>query len=318
MQSRMLVNTTLEVDGDLDNDSTQLEDTTIAITETGENLITTPDQEPRTSALEIVADYYLNPTNLPGLKSEKRKQLALMAIAFSGAPLYAIPASNYSTRFYGDNLGLRINFIIGTCTPALVVLYNATDIFLMLRAMGRPPEALKDVLKSPVRSKQDKLEDFGIILGSALSAMPLTVISLAYPIPGIPKAVVALLATAVQFDNTVLHFLPIKLALSHPIYRLPALPFEYFYKKFIKEIPDEKTQSESAKQSKKAEIYSLYKNSFMVNLGRVRKNIALNGLKFDLLKLKYKLDLPPDMLTAFSTPGESSLARLSAEATSQY
>ncbi len=268
----------------------------------------TPDQA---SAIEVLSDYYLNPDNLPALKSEKRKQLAMLAVALSGAPLYAIPADHYSTRVFGDNLGLRINYIIGTCTPALVVLYNSTDIFLMIRANSRIPAALNQVLKQPVSSQQNKLNDALIILGSALSAMPLTVISMAYPIPNLPLPVVILMAAAVQFDNTVLHFLPIQLALSNPLYRLPFLPFEFFYKRFIKTVPDDKTQQEMLKsREKKAVIFNQNKGAFLGTIGLVRKNISLHGFKFDFSTLQYQVVIPNEVLRVARNTHQSGLAKL--------
>jgi hypothetical protein len=262
------------------------------------------------SALEVVSEYYLNPDNLPALKSEKRKQIAMLAVALSGAPLYAIPADHYATRTFGDNLGLRINFIIGTCTPALVVLYNSTDIFLMIRANSRIPAALNQALKKTVSSHQNKIEDLLILTGSALSAMPLTVISMAYPIPSLPLPVVILMAAAVQFDNTVLHFLPIKLALSNSLYRLPFLPFELFYKRFFRPVPAEKTQHENKKQREKEVMYNENKGAFLKALGQVQKNIALNGFKFNFSKMQYQVVIPIEVLTVARDSNDYNLTKL--------
>jgi hypothetical protein len=97
--------------------------------------------------------------------------------------------------------------------------------------------------------------------------------------------------------------------LSNPLYRLPALPFEYFYQHFIKKVPDEKTQFENTKLRAKEVIYQKNKNLFLGAVGQVRKNIALNAFQFDFRTLQYKVNIPDEVRSAVM-PQENSLVRL--------
>jgi hypothetical protein len=165
------------------------------------------------------------------------QQVLLVFVCVSGASLYAMPANeyakNYGSPLAGDTLLARqINYIGGTCIPALVVLYNATDIFFAIRRNESIPEELKDLLNFPLSDTQKKLEDAGIFLGSAISAVPLMMVSFAYPLPLPINPIVSKISmgSIIEIDNTVLHFLPLKLAMMYPIYRLPILPVEWLIK----------------------------------------------------------------------------------------
>jgi hypothetical protein len=251
---------------------------------------------PITKPLATVTNYYLNPVNQPRLAPEAKKQLLLLLVALSGVGLYVTPADQYAQRKSGDNIGMRINYIIGTCTPALMVLYNATDFFLVMRASDSIPAPLADLLKSHLTATQQRFQDIAITIGSAISSIPLTIISLAYPIPGLPQVVSILQAVAVQLDNTVLHFLPIKLAFSNPLYRVPALPLEYIYHKYQNRHQNREQKLVAEQMKVTGMHYQSLKKRLIDTLTGVQKAVQLKGLSFSVRRMGYEVTLPNNIV----------------------
>jgi hypothetical protein len=191
----------------------------------------------KTSILKVF-DYYLSGKGLPSKKRELLQQIGLAFVCLSGATLYIFPAKTFAdehgNNYAGDSqLSKEINYILGTTLCALVVLYVATDAFFNIRHNETIPEELKQYLNS----LGSRLKDWGTVIGAGISSVPLALVSLAYPLP-IPLnsrllsiAIPALIALIIGVDNTVLHFLPLRLAMMLKVYRLPILPFEMATKK---------------------------------------------------------------------------------------
>lgn len=247
------------------------------------------------SALSKVAQYYLHYQHLPSMQSESAKQILLALVSISGAPLYAIPAYDFAKENFGDSDFYNISFIVGTCTPALVVLYNSTDFFLIMRGAQHVPKELLTILINPLTFKQRLGRDIAIFTGSLLSAIPLAVISLVYPIPGVPTGVTYTLATAALIDNTVLHFLPIQLAMQQERYRIPVLPLEYGSRFIMRCLESAEQKEKKALAEKKMEIYGDLKNRLIGSLMQSQKNISIGGMKFTPSKLAYTAVLPDDL-----------------------
>ncbi len=237
-------------------------------------------------ALEQVVDYYLKGNGHLSLKQELLQQMFLFVVAVSGAGLYAVPADAYAQS---EQVGLagRINYIISTCVPALVVLYNSTELFLGMRAMENIPVKLADYLENPFTPRQKIIENIVITLGSAISAFPLAAVSFLYPIPGLPEGVIILQSIVVEFDNTILHFLPIKLALQNRLYRLPILPFEFLVKKLINCYLNAEERQKNQLQKQIDKYYQFIKQRFMTHLDQVEGLLSNYGFKFQANCLNY-------------------------------
>jgi hypothetical protein len=230
------------------------------------------------TALNQVANFYLDPANLRSGRSEGIKQFLLAFVALTGAGLYIVPSKFFADKHYPDQLGLSVSYIIGTSTPALVVLYNSTEIFLTQRASLRPPRALAAFM-NPSDVRLHLRQDIFTLLGAAISAAPLATISLAYPVPGFSLALTILQTAVVEIDNTVLHFLPIQLAMGNPVYRLPFLPFEKAYSYYKKRnMTDEQLNQEAAEQLNQASVMQT-KFALFEGLNRVQRKIALDGVR---------------------------------------
>ena len=245
--------------------------------------VNTQEQE---NALSNVVEYYLSNKDHISGKKELIKQIGLFVIAISGAGLYATAADAYAES---EHVGLagRINYMVCTCAPALVVLYNSTELFFRMRAAEKTPKELAAYFIHHYTPVQRTLQDIAITLGAAISALPLAAVSFMYPIPGLPKAALYTQGLVVLFDNTILHFLPIKLALQNPWYRLPALPLEYIFERIKhcslsneqKNLLQLKVQQDS--------YYRVIKQRLINRLDNIQTSIVIHGFSFDAKRLRY-------------------------------
>ncbi len=198
------------------------------------------EEEVTNSAIKEIANYYLSGKRLASGRRELGQQILLLVVSLSGASLYAMPAyqfaGKYGSSLAGETLLARqINYMISICVPASAVLYNATDIFFSVRRNEQIPKKLQDYLVQD-KSKASRIaQDVSIVVGSAASAVPLMLVSLAYPLPIDSIALKIAQGIIIEVDNTILHFLPLKLAMQYPIYRFPVLPFEWAIKKYCME-----------------------------------------------------------------------------------
>jgi hypothetical protein len=236
--------------------------------------------------LTKVVAYYLKGEGHLNLRQEMLRQIFLSVVAVSGAGLYAVPADAYAKSVQSELAG-RINYIISTCVPALVVLYNSTELFLGMRAAENIPLSLKDYLISPCTPRQKIVENIIITLGSAISAFPLAAVSFIYPIPGLPKEIIILQSVIVEFDNTILHFLPIKLALQNALYRLPILPFEFIFKKIADCCLSAEQRQKNQLQKQIDQYYQVIKQRFISHLEQSKNLLAIYGFKFEGKCLNY-------------------------------
>ena len=215
---------------------------TISITddELGEeNGITSDNQKTQNAdALQTVLNYYLSGEDISAGYQELGRQVFLALVSLSGAGLYIFPALKFAkergehgNHYAGQTLIARqINYATCTSIPALAVLYNATDMFLTVRHSEQMPKKLKNYLVDSSSKCKRRVEDIVIVLGAAISAVPLVFVSLNYPIPLATEALKIIQPAVIEIDNTILHFLPLKLAMTMPLYRFPILPFEYAIK----------------------------------------------------------------------------------------
>lgn len=267
--------------------------------------------------LATVAQYYLNPQHLTSLRTEGITQIVLIGVCITGIGLYVTSADTYAIQNYGaGNTAMRANFIIGTSTPALVVLYNTTDLFKNRRAAVMAPKVLASILKKSLTLTQSMIQDSAVFIGSALSAIPLTATSLIYPIPG-PEWLVYLQAVFVQANNTMLHVLPIQLALREQIFRFPLLVVELPWN-FIQEYrKSENQKQEDTIQRKKEEIYDEIRGRLIGTLLNTQNNIVISGMVFEATEFGYKSVLPDNLtklVTDSTDPASYGFSKLEAVA----
>lgn len=172
--------------------------------------------------------YYLKQDHTVTRKHEFLKQFFLLVVCVSGAFLYWIPAGAYAKRV--DETDNTWRYQVGTCIPALAVLYVATDTFFKVHFGTQIPDELDDVLVNPQTRAQRYTENAAIFLVAAISALCLAAVIFTFPPSEKTKfGYLIALAVIILIDNTVLHFLPVKLILNKPVYRFPFLPFELAY-----------------------------------------------------------------------------------------
>lgn len=248
---------------------------------------------------ELVKYYLVNGEGHISGKQELVKQLGLMLVAVSGAGLYVIPSVNYAQREQ-DNVFWLWNYSVCTATAALVVLYNSTGLFLIMRKAEQIPEKLANYLLDPFTPRQRIRQNIAITLGAAISALPLAAVSFMYPIPGMSKIFIALQAVIVAVDNTLLHFLPIKLALQNPWYRLPTLPLEFIYDSVVncQLSPVERRANELYEQKNK--LYQAIKHYLINNLTRTQQLLSNYGFYFE--GISYRNNAGPQIKNLHEEP----------------
>lgn len=231
------------------------------------------------NALNTVIKYYLDGKGHTSLPKLIRDQVILLIVAITGAGLYATAADDYAQSI-GEKLAGRINYMVCTCLPALVVLYNSTELFLIMRRSEIIPAQLNQYLTNPSTHLQKNLEDIAITIGAAISALPLAAVSYMYPIPGLSKSLLLFQGIIVLIDNTILHLFPFKLAFSEPLYRLPSLPFECIVRQMMncrlkQEVKDKKKLQMQINQSIQA-----IKQRLINHLECGQKLLSIYGFKF--------------------------------------
>lgn len=180
--------------------------------------------------------YYLTEDHTTSARKELLMQLFLMAVCISGAYLYWGPSSDYAKRVGQQNIASL--YIGSVCFTALATLYVATDIFFKLHASTNIPPELEGKLKNPQTRAQRWAENGFITFVSALSAVVLASIFFRFPPPDWATWGVGVMAAVIFIDNTILHFLPVKLMLTQKIWRAPFLPFEMLAKFIYTKIRD--------------------------------------------------------------------------------
>lgn len=230
------------------------------------------------TALSEIVEYYLRGSHQLTGKKEFSKQLLLLFVALSGAGLYAVAADDYAKAQHGKGLDYRIPYIISTCVPALVILYNSTEAFLTIHASEQVPKILQNYLANPYTKAQKYLQNISLSLGAAISAIPLAAVSIMYPIPNMPKALLTLQTVIVQVDNTVLHFLPIKLAMQNRWYRFPIIPLEIISRQ-LHSLSLSSAQKDLLRLEKKKNAYYQHiKQLFIGTLNRIQSRVVTQGV----------------------------------------
>ncbi len=250
-------------------------------------------------ALSSVIKYYLDGKGHPRLPKVLLDQFQLSLVALTGAGLYGEASDNYAVSI-GSELAGRINYIVCTCVTALVVLYNSTELFLVMRRAENIPKELVPYLTNSTIGIKKALEDIAIFTGAAISALPLAAVSFMYPIPGFSKKLLAIQGVIVLIDNTILHLFPLKLALSEPLYRLPSLPFEFIIQRIM---TCRLSVEEKEKRQLQAQI-NLHYNAIIqrfvghLDLAQKRLSIYMKEVKGDIAEIKKSHPHDTELLVA--------------------
>lgn len=238
-------------------------------------------------ALNTVIHYYLDGKGHPPLKKVLLDQFLLSLVAFTGAGLYGEASDDYAVSI-GAELAGRINYIACTCITALVVLYNSTELFLVMRRGETIPKELIPYLTNSTTGIKKILEDIAIFTGAAISALPLAAVSFMYPIPGFSKTLLLIQGIIVLIDNTILHLFPLKLALSEPLYRLPSLPFEFIIQQMMSCRLSAEEKEKKQLQTQIDKLYHVIIQRFVDNLDRAQKHLEIHmkEVKGDIASIK--------------------------------
>lgn len=247
--------------------------------------------EEKNIIFEELFNHFVKENHLPSKTYEVLKQFLMLIISGSGSYNYALPAIRYAQ--FDDAILISknpVHSVIGTCVPAVAVLYVATDMFLDFHFRGKVPQQFRDFLALPESRKQRIFNNFCIFIGAFLSAIPLATTYLTYENNSIPVAV--LLSTMIQLDNTVLHFLPIKLMLSQPLYRWPILPVEYLIYALKYCLTSQTKLDRDKRKTQLTNVINGLTAALNGKLTAGTENIIHSLLQFRPFRLDYKVTLP--------------------------
>lgn len=198
----------------------------------------TPNRSENNKQLGEVINHYLSGKYLLTKSEELKRQGWLSFISLSGGFLYFDLAKKLAAR-HGDFIDMgndkinQLNCGLSVLITALTVLYVSTDMFFDQRRNEEVPSELTGKLHPLLSDKEKGKRDIVTLIGSGLSAIPLSMVSIFYPLfNSLPIKIIE--GLVVLFDNTILHFLPLKLAMTFPVYRLPVLPIEWLIKRCAK------------------------------------------------------------------------------------
>ncbi len=170
------------------------------------------DKDEVTQELETLFAYHLSENHLASSRSIILQQLALLSLALVGL-LYATPAAENAKTETEAILN-----IIGTCFTACIVPCAATISFYNMHVAPQyVPDELKDILSPPLTPEEYLRQNIIIGFFSLLSAVPFATVTFAFKLP-IDFSLFIVFIAYVLIANTLLHFLPVKLTLQHPVY----------------------------------------------------------------------------------------------------
>ena len=161
---------------------------------------------------ETLIEYHLGETShLPTAYQVARLQGFLITLSLAGI-LYAPPAAQHAQSEDEEILN-----VLGTCYTAILLCYMATDTFFRQHIANQSiPLELIDVLEPPLTPQQYRRQNWIIGSCALLSAIPFSTTAIAYPFAPLGLFVTYLIYIFIA--TTILHFLPVKLTIEHPIY----------------------------------------------------------------------------------------------------
>ncbi len=231
-------------------------------------------------------EHYVEENHLPSKTHELIKQFLMLIVSVSGSYNYALPAIKYAQSDDAILISHNpIHSVIGTCVPAIAVLYVATDMFLDFHFREKIPKCFSEELALHESLKKRIFNNICIFMGAFVSAIPLATTYLTYEENSLYLAIP--LTVIIQLDNTVLHFLPIQLMLSQPLYRWPILPFEYLYHA-LKHCRT--SQTELDKEAQNNQLANVINGLIAILNSRLAagiENIIHSSLRFNWQRLAY-------------------------------
>lgn len=149
----------------------------------------------------------------PGLQVAKL-QIAIIALSLAGF-LYEPPAEQH-----GHTETQKALNVLDTCYTAVFMCYVATDIFIKEHIRKQHvPDELVDIIEPGLTLEEYVRQNWIIGSFAFLSAIPYATTAIAYPFK--PLGLFISYLIYIFIATTLLHVLPVKLTLEHPIYGAP-------------------------------------------------------------------------------------------------
>ena len=236
-----------------------------------------------TDFLDEIANYSLGESPSYSIYYRISKNVFLLLTSGSVSWLYAGPSFIYAK---GD-LALGYEEAIGTCITTSMAIFNAFKPYIDLLEQQYARKQLQRFFANRSRLKQ-YCSNFAIVLGSFLSATPITTATLEYS-GSMSAAELWFKVIVLQWDNTALHFLPMMLILQKPFFRAPLVPFVKLYElcRNLTLTYEELNQRELIKQTREDQLR--LKMNLINTLESARKNILDKSLSFDLSTLSFRI-----------------------------
>lgn len=243
--------------------------------------------DPLRDPLNVVLNYHFEGKGRSSLAREIFKQSGLLVVSILGVIFYYVPAKAYAESICADPSYKNIpcdfflfNHIPCTMLVAGGILISATNTFFDRQKAEFIPQALMAYLVYPLAARQKFAENAAIFAGSFIASIPFMIITVANPIPGLPKALIISQAFVVGVTNTLLHLLPFKLALKNPLYRAPFLLPEFIYKQITKLLLSAEAKQQKKLQEQINQHHQTIKNLFIKHLDQAQRLLSIYGFSF--------------------------------------
>lgn len=268
-------------------------------------------------ALNTIIKYHLDGEGHSSLKRELFKQSGLLLVSAFGVMFYYPLAKTYAESICADPTykDIPCDFLVtshltGTMSVAAGILLTATNAFFDQQKREYIPFKLIHILKHPLSPRQKMAGDIGTLLGSFIASIPFMIITVANPIPGLPKLLNISQALIVGITNTLLHLLPFKLALKNPLYRAPFLPIEFIFHATSNLLLSSEEKQEKKLQDQINQDYQVIKQRLINHLDLAQKLLSIYGFSFsgcsysnevknDIRNIKGLNQSPLQLLTRF-------------------
>lgn len=244
-------------------------------------------------SLDILFDYLMKEKKEDPLAFKRSDKISLFLELLGGSGgIYAWP----SAKQYAENMPLWLSYSFQITNPLSNILFlmKATDnLFDTIQLELQSPTALDTILIKP-ETRNLVLKYIKMGIGSTVCVIPFGLAVYLFPLPNCSESwCLGLTISHSILTNTILHAVSWNLILSPEFwyYRLPVIPFEFFYK-VIKEKCTDRTELAMLDLVDKQEmIYTRYKNRLSQAFGTAGDRIIRGVIKGESVALDNLKDI---------------------------
>lgn len=222
-------------------------------------------------------------------QSYRMSKHALIAVTSASVAWLYIPPS---IAYAGGDVALAIQESIGTSIAAAGAIFNGFGQYMTMVEKRKQTLPMVRFLAHQPSARRQRIDNLIVFTGSFLSAIPITAAGLAYGTEGLSEPLIGLKLIVLQWANTALHFLPMEVIRTKPLFRLPIKPFISAYR-----LCQETQLNPAAKQKRRLQAQidrdcDTLKQALISTLESARNMIYGEAIPADGKRLTYSIHFP--------------------------